>query len=255
MRLLLLGTGGTETGIGIEEEEEEEEGGIAIREGGTMMTTGEEEADRGIWTTTDRGIEIRRGGGRGARMTSEGRRLAGTSIRGGVSSVCAKYGHLHLHICTRVMEMHHVRFSRGFAFADRATLEELLSLWPRQDGSPRLASMDWLNPVCHRPVYNEATWDLDRCFQETALTLLPNVVLAVIGGTEFPALWRRYRRGERERLPKEGKAAYAVKLVRPLSRLCIWISHPCASRRAQVEAGRSLSPGADRFSMGENRLC
>lgn len=75
--------------------------------------------------------------------------------------------------------------------------------------------MDWLNPVCHRPVYDAATWDLDRCFQETALTLVPNVVLAVIGGTEFPALWRRYRRGERERLPKEGKAAYAVKLVRP----------------------------------------
>ena len=84
---LLLGTGGTKTEI----EEEEEEGGIAIREGGTTMTTGEEEADRGIWTTTDRGIEIRRGGGRGARITSVGRRLAGTSIRGGVSSVCARF--------------------------------------------------------------------------------------------------------------------------------------------------------------------
>ena len=135
------GAGGTEeTGIGIEEEEEEEEEeGTATREGGTMMTTGEGGVGRGIWTTTDRGIEIRRGGGRGARITSEGRRLAGTSIRGGVSSVCAKYGHFHPYLCTRVMEMHQVRFSRG-----------LLLLTEREvalfgfDKTARLASPVWI---------------------------------------------------------------------------------------------------------------
>jgi hypothetical protein len=115
--------------------------------------------------------------------------------------------------------------------------------------------MDWLNPVCHRPVYNEATWDLDRCFQETALTLLPNVVLAVIGGTEFPALWRRYRRGERERLPKEGKAAYAVKLVRSFSS-CSPDRSPLAPRqggkwRRRVE-GQSLYVGGLTVSLWAN---
>lgn len=98
--------------------------------------------------------------------------------------------------------------------------------------------MDWLNPVCHRPIYDEANWDLDRCFQATTLTLLPTVVLAVTGAFSFPALWRRYKHGERERLPKEGKSSYAVKLVRPLACPC-----PCASLRhspwgtEEVEAG------------------
>lgn len=99
------GAGGTGIGNGIEEEEEQEEEVTTIREGGTMTTTGEEEAGRGIRTTTDRGIVIhRRGGGRGVRtLFSEGgrRRLAVTSIRGGVSSVlCKVRAFFDPYICT-----------------------------------------------------------------------------------------------------------------------------------------------------------
>ncbi|POY70789.1 hypothetical protein BMF94_6201 [Rhodotorula taiwanensis] len=83
--------------------------------------------------------------------------------------------------------------------------------------------MDWLNPVCHRPIYDEANWDLDRCFQATTLTLLPTVVLAVTGAFTFPALWRRYKHGERERLPKEGKSSYAAKLALLASLICLQV--------------------------------
>ncbi|BGP53294.1 hypothetical protein JCM8202v2_000853 [Rhodotorula sphaerocarpa] len=72
---------------------------------------------------------------------------------------------------------------------------------------------DGYEGVCHRGIYNPATWDLDLCFQATTLTLLPIAVLAVAGGVEFPALWRRYVHGERERLSRQGKAAYALKLI------------------------------------------
>lgn len=96
--------------------------------------------------------------------------------------------------------------------ADRGPFSPVPSASPPP--STLCAAMDWLNPVCHRGIYNPATWDLDLCFQATTLTLLPIAVLAVVGGVEFPALWRRYVHGERERLSRQGKAAYALKLVR-----------------------------------------
>ena len=80
----------------------------------------------------------------------------------------------------------------------------------------------WYNPVCPGAPYDAATWDLDGCFQATVLAALAPAVLALVGGVEFPALWRRFKAGERERLPKEGKAAYGLKLVSSLSHREEW---------------------------------
>ncbi|GAA6005323.1 hypothetical protein JCM10207_002938 [Rhodosporidiobolus poonsookiae] len=76
--------------------------------------------------------------------------------------------------------------------------------------------LDWqrvANPFCpHQPIYDPNNWALADCFASTSLTLIPVLTLAVVGGLAFPGLWKRYKAGERERLPKEGKAALGLKL-------------------------------------------
>ncbi|GAA5971441.1 hypothetical protein JCM11641_008352 [Rhodosporidiobolus odoratus] len=70
----------------------------------------------------------------------------------------------------------------------------------------------WYNPFCPNPPFDTDTWDLSPCFQQSTLALLPTLLLALVGGSAFPKLWSRYKRGETERLPTAGKAAYAAKL-------------------------------------------
>lgn len=72
----------------------------------------------------------------------------------------------------------------------------------------------WFNPLCPGFPVDQESWDVQGCFQSTVLTALPAAVLFLVGGFDFPALRRRYKAGERERLPAEGKAAYGLKLVR-----------------------------------------
>ncbi|BGP00216.1 hypothetical protein NBRC10513v2_004440 [Rhodotorula toruloides] len=76
-----------------------------------------------------------------------------------------------------------------------------------------MGALDWINPFCPGLPYNPETWDVDACFLATTASLVPSIVLAVGGGYDFRGLWRRYKTGERARLPKQGKAAYGLKLA------------------------------------------
>lgn len=79
---------------------------------------------------------------------------------------------------------------------------------------PTMLSPDnpFWNPFCHSSPYSTGTWDFTPCFQDTTLSLIPFVLLGVVGGLAFPGLATRYKKGERPE--KGGKDAYAVKLVR-----------------------------------------
>ncbi|BGP13132.1 hypothetical protein JCM10213v2_001051 [Rhodosporidiobolus nylandii] len=76
-----------------------------------------------------------------------------------------------------------------------------------------MAGTEWYNPFCPSRAYDPDTWDLAPCFQATSVAALPVVLLAVAGGAQFPGLWTRYKAGQRERLSKEGKAVYGLKLA------------------------------------------
>lgn len=78
----------------------------------------------------------------------------------------------------------------------------------------RMASNPWWNAACSQPPFATDSWDLSPCFQQTTLSLVPLVLLAVVGGLAFPSLATRYRNGDHPE--KGGKGAYSVKLVRVL---------------------------------------
>lgn len=72
----------------------------------------------------------------------------------------------------------------------------------------------WYNPLCPGFPIDNDSWDVQDCFQKTVLAAVPPAVFALVGGFEFPGLWRRYRDGERQRVPAQGEAAHRVKSVR-----------------------------------------
>lgn len=68
----------------------------------------------------------------------------------------------------------------------------------------------WWNFACSAPPFATDSWDLSPCFQQE-LSLVPFLILAVLGAVAFPSLASRYRDGD---LPeKGGKSAYSVKVV------------------------------------------
>ncbi|GAA5854514.1 hypothetical protein JCM9279_000825 [Rhodotorula babjevae] len=69
----------------------------------------------------------------------------------------------------------------------------------------------WYNPLCPGFPIDRDSWDVQDCFQKTVLAAVPPAVFALVGGFEFPGLWRRYRDGERQRVPAQGEAAHRVK--------------------------------------------
>ncbi|GAA5821197.1 hypothetical protein JCM3770_005247 [Rhodotorula araucariae] len=97
----------------------------------------------------------------------------------------------------------------------------------------------WYNPVCPGAPYDAATWDLAGCFQSTVLAAIPPAVLAVVGGVEFPALWRRFKAGERERLPAEGRAAYGLKLSLLTALIAVQVAYVAVVAVEAHRAGRS----------------
>ncbi|GAA5903406.1 hypothetical protein JCM6882_006539 [Rhodosporidiobolus microsporus] len=88
---------------------------------------------------------------------------------------------------------------------------------------------------CPGPPYNPDTWALSPCFL-AALSVVPSFVLFANGGWSFPGLWRRYKSGERERLPAAGKAAYGLKLGLLVALLLVQIGYTIV---VSVEAHRS----------------
>ncbi|GAA5860287.1 hypothetical protein JCM3774_000370 [Rhodotorula dairenensis] len=114
--------------------------------------------------------------------------------------------------------------------------------------------MGWLNPICDGQVYNEASWDLDACFQATVVTLAPNLVLAAVGASDLAALWPRYRRGgDRDRLSKEGRQAYVTKLALLAVLIALQVVHLVL---AFVEAhqGRNGGGGGANFLWLDGKL-
>ncbi|GJN87677.1 hypothetical protein Rhopal_000632-T1 [Rhodotorula paludigena] len=97
---------------------------------------------------------------------------------------------------------------------------------------------EWYNPVCPGQAYNPANWDLDPCFQATALSLVPTAALALVGGHDFARLWKRYRTGERERLPDQGKAAYGLKLALLSALILVQVAHVVVVAVEAHRAGR-----------------
>ncbi|GAA5830633.1 hypothetical protein JCM11251_002541 [Rhodosporidiobolus azoricus] len=93
----------------------------------------------------------------------------------------------------------------------------------------------WWNPVCKGAPYDPDTWALSPCFLAT-LSIVPTFVLFANGGYSFPGLWRRYKSGERERLPAAGKAAYGLKMAFLVVLLLVQIAYTIV---VAVEAHRS----------------
>ncbi|GAA6044266.1 hypothetical protein JCM8097_004322 [Rhodosporidiobolus ruineniae] len=109
----------------------------------------------------------------------------------------------------------------------------------------------WWNPVCADPPYNPDTWSLSPCFA-ASLQVVPVAVLALNGGFTFPALWRRYKNGQAERLPRQGVAALALKLGLLAALVLVQIGYIITvSVEAHRKAGGHRGLGRDaRFPFG-----
>ncbi|KDE07748.1 hypothetical protein MVLG_02020 [Microbotryum lychnidis-dioicae p1A1 Lamole] len=66
----------------------------------------------------------------------------------------------------------------------------------------------WWSPVCSGAPFSADDWDLSPCV-ESELSIIPVLLLVLIGAIAFPRLWRLYRAGER--YERGGKPAYALK--------------------------------------------
>ncbi|TNY24017.1 hypothetical protein DMC30DRAFT_371993 [Rhodotorula diobovata] len=110
----------------------------------------------------------------------------------------------------------------------------------------------WFNPLCPGFPVDQESWDVQGCFQSTVLTALPAAVLFLVGGFDFPALRRRYKAGERERLPAEGKAAYGLKLSLLAALVALQVGYVVVIAVEAHRAGRGgLHAWEDvRFSFG-----
>ncbi|SCV73559.1 BQ2448_7485 [Microbotryum intermedium] len=80
----------------------------------------------------------------------------------------------------------------------------------------------WWSPVCSDPPFSADDWDLSPCV-ESELSLIPVLVLALIGGLVFPRLWRLYRAGER--YERGGRAAYTLKQVLAVTLIAVQLAY------------------------------
>ncbi|GAA5929198.1 hypothetical protein JCM1841_006231 [Sporobolomyces salmonicolor] len=103
----------------------------------------------------------------------------------------------------------------------------------------------WWNSFCSEPPFDPVNWDIRPCTQATTLSLIPTLVLFIVGGHAFPGLWRRYRSGETRQLSRQGKAAYGLKLALLAALVLVQVGYLIV---VAVEAYRAGRGGLSVFS-------
>ncbi|KAM0749801.1 hypothetical protein T439DRAFT_39861 [Meredithblackwellia eburnea MCA 4105] len=77
------------------------------------------------------------------------------------------------------------------------------------------AAQPWWNPVCAGTPYSDSTWDFTQCFEASVISLVPVIVLCLVGGLQYPQLRKQFN--SQNHPESGGKDAYALKLLGTLA--------------------------------------